>query len=122
MEHTVDVGKNVLALIEKLATQIGTTVDQVFPWFVAQASIEGWMMIFVPIVSIVVFGILFYFLFNRANRTRDEGDSILAMLVGIVFAISVIVSFFSIPNGAMRVLNPNFYAMQELSNTVRNMK
>lgn len=122
MEHTVDVGKNVLALIEKLATQIGTTVDQVFPWFVAQASIEGWMMIFVPIVSIVVFGILFYFLFNRANRTRDEGDGILAMLVGIVFAISVIVSFFSIPNGTMRVLNPNFYAMQELSNTVRNMK
>jgi len=38
---SVDVGQNITGLLEKLAVQMGTTVDKVFPWYVNQAYIEG---------------------------------------------------------------------------------
>ena len=37
----VDIGQNLTSLLERLAQQIGTTADKVFPWYVQQAYIEG---------------------------------------------------------------------------------
>lgn len=54
---SVDIGKNLTGLIEKLAAQIGTTADKVYPWYVQQAYLEGvttlvTIAIVIPILSI----------------------------------------------------------------------
>lgn len=44
MNTQIDVGKDIADLLEKLAQQIGTTVDKVFPWLITQAQIEGYAL------------------------------------------------------------------------------
>jgi hypothetical protein len=67
----LDVGENITMLIEKLAAQIGTTVDQIFPWYVKQQVVEGYTAVAIVLGFLALSAILIMVgigLFARSDK------------------------------------------------------
>lgn len=114
----LDIGKNMIDLMEKLANQIGTTLDKVYPWFVRQQIIEGLCWIVIP--SLLIF--LFLILLKKNFRKADWDDmninalvSVLSITLILIFGILLLIK---LPNFLPQILNPNYYAIQDMSTMI----
>jgi hypothetical protein len=124
MDVNVDVGKNLTSLLERLAEQIGTTADKVFPWYVQQAYLEG----ATTFVGIAFFLLLSSVLFIWSVKKADFSGGDLNNRYAIIFVASCVMSFFSLIGtafegieAARKMLNPNYYAMSMLTRDVGRM-
>ena len=119
---SVDVGQNITGLLEKLATQIGTTVDKVFPWYVQQVYIEGWTTILLTILFLFV-GIMFLLIcYKITDKFQEENIGILfggagGCIIFLVLLIGVIESGKAIS----QIMNPNYHAMKMITKDVGSM-
>jgi hypothetical protein len=120
VEATVDIGGNLTSLLERLAQQIGTTADKVFPWYVQQAYVEGVstllaLAVVVPILVVIV---------SLATRKpmwtgKYENEPTIALFVsaaaGAMLLFTVIIGTIESVDAVRKVMNPNYYAMKMIT-------
>lgn len=111
----VDLGDNLTNLVEQLAIQIGTTADKIFPWYVQQQVIEGWtkcaLLVFLISTSLTVTTISFI----EADYDRGNSFASLSIIFGLVTLFSLFVGAVEATSIVGQIMNPNYYAMQELT-------
>lgn len=113
---SVDVGDNIARLLEKLAEQIGTTADKVFPWYVQQSILQGWLFIIICTTMIIFSAILLFICYKKADFNDPGNEYTLPAGFGIVAGIlSIIVLVIGGTWAVTSILNPNYHAMQELT-------
>src|SRR5687767_11456912 len=98
MDVSVDIGKNLTSLLERLAQQIGTTVDKIYPWYVQQAYNEGVTALFgitvVFLLSVTILAVGLFLTYTSANRdTREVGGGV-CFASGCVLILTVIIGSF----------------------------
>lgn len=116
MKAELDVGPNLSQLLEQLASQIGTTVDVIFPWFVRQQVIEGitFLVILVVIVMISTAGLIV-----SLKKTKGEDAWLVGSMMGIlVLALSTLVGAIGSQQAISQIYNPEFHAVKELTRQI----
>lgn len=118
----VDVGNNLTSLIEKLATQIGVTADKVFPWYVKQQVIEGFVFVGVTISLLILFGAVFFYSFKKADF--ENGNRYIVTTIGgaIFFLITLFVTAFCFGDAVAQIMNPEYAATHQLLQDIRGGK
>lgn len=114
VEASVDIGNNLTSLLERLAQQIGTTADKVFPWYVHQAYLEG-------VTTLAVIGIFLLIavpVFIVSVRKYDpdgrdmNGAWVACVISGFCLAFTLLIGGIEGADAARKIMNPNYYAMQ----------
>jgi hypothetical protein len=115
MDVNVDIGKNLTSLLEKLAQQIGMTTEQIFPWYVQQAYVEGVTGLAGLGLGICIFSVVLIFSHKKADWDNGNGHA-WASLVSI-FGLAAVLLFSCVGGmtSVRKMMNPNFYAMQEIT-------
>ncbi|MFA5898011.1 MAG: hypothetical protein WC829_02740 [Hyphomicrobium sp.] len=118
---TVDVGKNATALLERLASQIGVTVEKVWPWLVKQQVVEAWGGV-VTIALVLVVGAALFVGGWRAGKRAERGED---AWIGFCIAgcvVGAIGFFVACRAGALlfaAIVNPEYAALRELMQMVK---
>ena len=120
----VDIGQNLTSLLERLAQQIGTTVDKVYPWYVQQAYLEGLttlIAIAVVIPLLIVGGVACY---KKSGDNWNEFNVFqpLSLALAVGAFVALLVAAREVPQSARMMLNPNFYAMKMLTTDIGRMQ
>lgn len=118
---TVDIGKNLTSLVEKLAEQIGTTADKVFPWYVQQAHLEGTIFlsalgaVFVVCLVATIYGI-------RKGQWHQGSIENLAAVATVMgcggLFICIVVGLAGGSDAATKAMNPQYHAMKMLTRDI----
>ena len=112
---TIDIGKNITALLEKLAAQIGVTVDKVWPWLIKQQVIEGWM--FVLILAAVVSVALPSFLAGAVLMRKSSEEVLpfaLTLVSGLLLMACLFVGVGGLSSAVTKINNPEYAALRDL--------
>jgi hypothetical protein len=117
----LDTGKNLTALLERLAQQVGTTTEQIFPWYVQQSYNEG--MTNLATFAVAFIGSLAFFLYAFPKTNWDDGNRYLPMTLaaGLMLLSSILIGAPFIPDSVRKMINPNYYAMQKLTTHIGSM-
>lgn len=116
---SIDVGQNTQALIEKLAAQIGVTVDKVWPWLVRQQVVEGWSAL-AMIAAAVLLGACFLGVAYRLGKTRsDEVFMPFLLIGGTLFLGGLLVLLMGGSYLVRQILNPEYFALKDLVQMVK---
>jgi putative Mn2+ efflux pump MntP len=112
---SIDIGQNVTSLIEKLAHQIGTTVDKVFPWYVKQQVMEGWMYIITAVLAILLGWMMFAISFKKADF--DEGNRYIAPAITglILLAFGCVFLLSGLSSSVTKICNPEYHALTAMT-------
>lgn len=116
MEKTfsVDIGNNITALLEKLATQIGVTAEQIFPWYAKQSVIEGYMF-FVVAIPLFISGVIISSLFWKKADWKNGNEYLVITVVAVaITAISGMALAGESVESVSKILNPEYHAMSSL--------
>lgn len=118
---SIDAGKNITALLEKLAAQIGQSVDKVWPWLVRQQVIEGWTNLALCGLFLVLGAALFLWGAHLCRKNNGDDDWRFALLLagGGVLLISLFVIAVSFSANITKIINPEYAALQELVRMVK---
>ena len=120
----VDIGQNLASLLERLAQQIGTTADKVFPWYVQQAYLDGLIFLIVlAVVFIVSIAAVTYGVCKGDWSTGEPGNLAAALTIigGVCLSMSVMSGMIGGSEHATKVLNPQYHAMKMLTRDVGNL-
>lgn len=114
-------------LLGKLAEQLGTTVNNLYPLFVRQAYIDGITNIIVILIIFTLFITVSILLRNRMIKLKNEDEGIFDNYGGVndawgftliiattLCAIVFIVSIFTIGNILTALSNPEYYALTKI--------
>jgi len=128
--------KLILDFLSKLGEQVSSTGQEVFKIYMQQSYVDGissliWasvlFLIFIVGSGIVSFKILKYAkkLKEKDEDDYDEEEYVIAMVIGIaVIVVSIIIFLIfgmsELTNGIKHLINPQYYALQDLSNAVKN--
>jgi fumarate reductase subunit D len=117
----VDIGGNLTSLLERLAQQIGTTVDKVYPWYVQQAHNEG-ITALIAFVLLLLIAMTFFLIGFAAvgseNREKRDLGGGMAFVSGLVLILLLTFGVFEAVTAVRKIMNPNFYAMGMLTNDI----
>ncbi len=116
-------GEKINSALEQLAAKVGVGVDHFWPVLVSQQKMEGIIQISTWIVITLITSFLFLYsykrqetLFGESNITRKD----ISFLFGLMLSIFLSLSFLLETRGSItKVINPEYYALQELSRLVR---
>lgn len=119
---TIDTGKNITTLIEKLASQIGVTAKEVFPWYVNQSIIEGYTFFGMLIgFTLISFG-LFIFGYYKTNKFNDDNWGILPVIAGgIILFCCLLEGSLETSSAISQIYNPNYHAMKNITYDISQM-
>jgi len=126
--------KLILDFLSKLGEQVSSTGQEVFKIYMQQSYVDGissliWasvlFLIFIVGCGIVSFKILKYAKKLKEKDDYDEEEYIIAMVISIaVIVVSIIIFLIfgmsELTNGIKHLINPQYYALQDLSNAVKN--
>lgn len=134
VKTTVDVGQNtkelleqgggaISRIIEELAKTLGMTVDRIFPYYVKQAVIEGYVGLIAwagfQIVSLIIAGVALklYFVFDEKGHDDARiGAAAACVIALIIFAIALIVGAAQMSTWVSMIKNPEYAAIHQLIN------
>lgn len=122
------------------ASEIGKTVDQVFPWYVAQAQITGYTSLatfaFMTTVgiSLIVFGMHYSNKhkqwremyenewFTRGNKNQ-EVIGLWLFAVGLIISIlcALYIIFGDFTSSVTKIMNPQYSAMESLTSSMSKL-
>ena len=122
IKASVDVGDGVSTLLTKLAEKIGTSVDQVFPWYVNQQVIEGWTYLAVISVAILLLLSVVIYCYKKADFDNENASVILFGVSSIFFFLVVFGCAFGVSGIVSKILNPEYHAVQQLLKDVGCLK
>ena len=113
--------KELTELLEKLSTQLGTTVEKLWGVLVSQAPIIGAVDL-ILCVALVAVSVFFFRLVNKKTTPQngncsewDDAEAILAWgaVVGLIVIVGLIV-LCSVENIATAFLNPEYWALMNI--------
>ena len=121
LNTTIDIGKNMTDLLEKLAMKIGTTADKIFPWYINQQFIDGITFIIVMLILIMVsFSILY--VSNKKANYKGPGKYEVAAICSLIFGVFAVVIFSLEINTALsKIFNPEYYAFKTLTRDLSHL-
>lgn len=115
------------ALLEKLATKLGTTTEYLWSVLVRQARVSATISC-LQMLIVAVFGIILYkthrFLIKKVGgRSRyleyQEGAAIPMIIGGVAFLILVIVCVCDIENVVNGFFNPEYWALDKILDKIK---
>jgi len=126
--------KMVLDFLSKLGEQVSSTGQEVFKIYMQQSYVNGISSLIWATVLFLIFivgsGIISYKLLKHANKLKeddnfDEDEYFLSIGGGIALAvISVLIYLIfgmsELTDGIKHLINPQYYAIQDLANAVKN--
>ena len=126
--------KLILDFLSKLDEQVSSTGQEVFKIYMQQSYVDGissliWasvlFLIFIVGCGIVSFKILKYAKKLKEKDDYDEEEYIIAMVISIaVIVVSIIIFLIfgmsELTNGIKHLINPQYYALQDLANAVKS--
>jgi hypothetical protein len=115
---TIDVGKNLTSLLERLAQQIGTTADKVFPWYVQQAQLEGVTALVAVCALLVISTAILAISLPIAVRDGNSVAAPVAFVSGLVLLAVLGIGTFESVEAVRKISNPNYYAMKMLTQDI----
>lgn len=118
----IDVGDNITVLLEKLAAQIGTTADKVFPWYVKQQVLEGYIWMSLSLSALFLGAILAIASWGKADF--DGPGNRYSMLAGfgvVLFVFGFIFSVFGAQGAITQIINPNYYALKSMTSDMAKL-
>ncbi len=120
---TVGVGKNVTILLNNLASQIGTTTKQIFPWYVKQQVLDGYIYLTVCTVTLIL-GISMVLICYKKSDSRMLDSRILNSII-ILSCIFSMIAFIFLISGASTsitgIINPNYSALKSLTHDMSRL-
>ena len=124
MQASIDVGKNLTELLEKLATQIGVTADKIFPWYVKQSVIEGWLYVafWITGVSVALIMLIVSLRKLKFDEIGNPNRRLIGRVCGGVIAVICFISLIVAPERISGILNPEYNAMSRLLGQLGNLK
>lgn len=109
-------------LLEKIAEKLGTTTEYLWAILIKQAYIDAMTTLF-QFVGIVVVSVLLYRLHKRLEATEQYDDSevkgILMLGSTAVMGLVILVAFFQIPSVINGFFHPEYWALEEVLNSIR---
>jgi hypothetical protein len=117
---SVDVGPNALHLLQQLATTLNTTVDKIFPWYVTQSSLEGYLTLGI-LASIFLTGlVMFTITYNILLRIPKGFDNFSVKLVLMIVSIAMLIASSmglcsETRSSITKIQNPHYHAMQAIT-------
>lgn len=102
----MDIGPNTASLIERLAAQLGMTVEQVFPWYVKQQIVSSVSLLIVATIITLLGFILWKICHDKTDRERTTGYNIATLVGYFIMFIGALVLFFSCIGIASGLLIP----------------
>ena len=117
-EVSVDVGPNITSLLERLAQQIGTTADKVFPWYVQQAQIEGMTALIAILIAAFVLVPTFFVSISKIGGPKEDTYGPIAFISGVLLLFTLIGGTFEGVEAARKMMNPNYYAVKMLTRDI----
>lgn len=121
---SLDTGENITKLLEKLANQIGTTVDKVFPWYVKQAIIEGYTFFIVLGITLIIGSVVVLVTRKEAIFKEYEWNFYATVnLIGyIILGINIAILAFGAGYNIAKIINPEYHAMSDITNQLGRLK
>ena len=114
--------KEILDRLDLLGAKLGVTGAHAYEVLVRQAHIDAWSLTVLAVLLWVVSG----YCFNLGRRyatmeERDQRDSVVttAMVSFIVSGFLLIIGTLVAFHAAGRLLNPEYYAIQEIMEAIR---
>lgn len=106
-------------LLQQLAEQLNTTVPYLWEVLVNQAFYGGLINLTFLGVWMFLSGVLFYVSYKLYNKIEDETDRIFTTFALILIASAIsIISLLCLPDQVNRVLNPEYWALNEIMEVV----
>lgn len=121
MNVELDVGPNITSMLERLAEQLGTTADKVFPWYVNQAQIEGLTTLIGIAAFLVMSAAVFCAMAWKADYQKGNVPAIVSIPAGIILFFSVLAVPAEGIDAVRKMMNPNYYAMTMLTKDIGRM-
>lgn len=114
----VDLGENVLHLLEEFSKTIGTTADKVFPWFVNDQLICGYVSLITPLIIMLI-----CFILIKSNLKKTDWEDMnlnggIVVACSTISAIAFMVFTCSLPSSLSSILNPQYGAIKNLIYTL----
>ncbi|MGF9741930.1 hypothetical protein ABEX06_00375 [Bacillus safensis] len=122
-----------MAYIDKLAAKLGVAAEHVYGVLVKQMYVIGIVNVAIGVASLAIFAALFrltYLIIAKGGRRSWEEDiTIFHKLRGvgggglfsaiiIVTIAALITGLVTLPIGIMRMVNPEYYAIKEILDTI----
>ncbi|WP_226568182.1 hypothetical protein [Bacillus stratosphericus] len=122
-----------MAYIDKLAAKLGVAAEHVYGVLVNQMYVFGIVNVVVGVASLVMLAALVrlnYLIIAKGGRPswgeaasfyyklRDTGGGGLFMVIIVVTIAALITGMVTVPIGIMKMLNPEYYAIKEILDTI----
>lgn len=121
MDVNVDIGSQAAGLLQKLADQLGLTVQQILPWYVEQARLEG-MLFFVSVVLFIAIMMpLTIWGWRKGDFDNMNRHAFIFCIAAVLLTMSVLPIFVDGPNNVTKILNPQYHAVKMIAKDVGNM-
>jgi len=118
VKASIDIGGNTTKLIDRLAAQIGTTTDKVFPWYVKQQVIEGWCWIGCSVFGAAVGICVCLFAIKKWDNGKNADNELnaIALTIGvIILLIALVFLIFGTSGAVTQITNPQYYALKAMT-------
>ncbi|HYD91835.1 MAG TPA: hypothetical protein VEA37_10160 [Flavobacterium sp.] len=120
--------KDLTDLLDKLASELGTTAEYLWSVLIKQAPISATVTL-IQIAILCVIGFYLYKAHKRFAQLDQNNDSMydnqfylgpVMMCVFLVWGFLIVVAFFSIDEIFYGYFNPEYWALQKILNTLNN--
>ncbi len=117
--------EKVAEVLQSIAAQLGTTVENLWPYIVRQQIIEGWSGIITISILYLIFLVVFL-----AIRKKDGGVcgnnpnayGVVKIVLGILTAILTLTTLCCIHVLISKIINPEYGALKDLMNMVHGYR
>ena len=118
---SIDIGKNLTQLMEKLAQQLGTTVDKIFPWYVKQQEIWGYSFLFICVFCFIISAGMLKYSSKKIDWDNVTVPNFLYILGcgGIIIISFVFICGFSTMTSC--IFNPQYEALRSLMSDMSHL-
>lgn len=122
MKASIDLGENVTNLLEKLAVQIGTTTDKVFPWYVKQQVIEGWCWLTIS-GGVFLVGLIIALSCIRPSLNKKDPEPYITVIIIAAMAsvVGLLFFLFGMGGAVTQITNPEYHALRALTSDLSKL-
>lgn len=115
VKASVDIGQNITSLIEKLAQQIGTTTDKVFPWYVKQQIIEGYTYLAIGAAAMILSIIMLSVSWKKSDFDNGNLYAVFVVVSLVLLFGSGIFFLFGTTGAVSQIVNPQYHALHAMT-------
>ena len=116
-----EIANKAFEYIDAIAAKMGVAAEHVYGILVRQQLAEGIAYSLLTTLAVIVFAVAYTKLFKAYRKCDGYGDEafIYALIFGGILGLVIVITwFFVFPNGIMKIVNPEYYAIKEILNAL----